>query len=146
MFVFLAAFLPVAFADDSVQDMLNNIPVIETKAPEPTEEKKPDDDDLGEIDLPTYTRSVNEAVVAVWKPKKSLVKKMPDLEAHLLIKLHSDGTLMGVGATKVSPEEDWNEGCIKAIKAAVPLPNPPVTLRAEAARGIEWICAAKNAP
>jgi hypothetical protein len=120
--------------------------VIETKAPEPTEEKKPDDDDLGEIDLPTYTRSVNEAVVAVWKPKKSLVKKMPDLEAHLLIKLHSDGTLMGVGATKVSPEEDWNEGCIKAIKAAVPLPNPPVTLRAEAARGIEWICAAKNAP
>jgi len=53
---------------------------------------------------------------------------------------HGDGTLMAIGYTHLSGEEAWDKACIEAAKAAVPYPAVPVTLRADAARGLDLIC------
>ncbi len=134
---------PVSLADD-IGDLLNKIPTIEQKAPEPAEEEAPAEvDSLAEDGLEVYSERCRSHVLAGFKAPGSAARKNPEIQARVVVKLHGDGSYMGLSMTESSGDKGFDKAVIKALQAAEPLPKPPVTLRNEVARGISVVFTAK---
>lgn len=133
---------PAAANDDDLGGLLDSIPDIETAAPETeeTEEEKRQatlDEDLGQVTLATYQQQVRDHVLAAISLPKGVVKKSGATEFGFVLKITSSGKIDKLGATQLSDNKKLDKKLIEAVRAAAPVPKPPIIHRDDALRGIK---------
>lgn len=137
----IGLFTATASAGEDLGTLLDGIPDIETTAPETEEEaqekKEADlDEDLGQVGLPQYLQTVQAHLLSTMDVPKSIKKKHGDKTIELKIKISSSGRISGMGAVALSGDKKVDKKVIDAVRAAAPLPTPPIVHRADALRGV----------
>lgn len=133
-----AAWADEPTSSEGLNSMLDNVPTIESK-PVPTAEEKPEE---VQVDLASYIKDCRAAVLAKWTPGAKLIKKHPQMEAQILIKIGEDGSILSLSPAKLSGNKSFDASAIEALNAASPLPVPHPSLALEAERGIVIIFSA----
>jgi hypothetical protein len=138
----LSLLVTPASAGDDLGGLLDSIPDIETKAPE-TEETEEDrrqatlDEDLGQVSIGAYQQQVRDHVLAAMSLPKGVVKKSGAVEYGFVLKITSSGKIDQLGATKLADDKKLDKKVIEAVRAAGPVPKPPIVHRDDALRGIK---------
>ena len=130
-----------AHAQDDLDKLLKEIPQIDNPAPAEAEanEKKPEtslDSDLGQVPLDVYISSVQAHLLARLKLSKSMKKKHATTTISLRLKISSSGKVTGMSALTLSGDKRLDARVIETVRAAAPLPSPPIVHRADALRGV----------
>lgn len=137
----LALVCTPARAEDDLGSLLDAIPDIETTTPETPEEveKKTEsdlDEDLGQVSLPEYLRTVQAHLLATMDLPRGIVRKNADTEVQLRLEITSSGRISGMAAVSLTGDKKTDKKVIEAVQGAAPLPAPPIVHRREALRGL----------
>jgi hypothetical protein len=127
--------------DDDLGTLLDGIPDIETTKPqtedEAQEKKEADlDEDLGQVGLPQYIGAVQAHLLGTMDLPKSVIRKHGDKTVELKLEISSSGKISGMAAVALSGDKKVDKKVIEAVRAAAPLPTPPIVHRADALRGV----------
>ncbi len=124
---------PVAFAEDDLGKVLDDIPEIPNAQKEEPEDAAPAP--VEEASLPAYIKSVRTAVIEEWQPKAKLIKKNPKARTQFLIKLDAQGQMTNVSAIDLSGVKAFDQSVLDAIANAT-YPAPPPHILTEVERGV----------
>ena len=124
---------PVAFAEDDLDKILDDIPEIPNAEKEAPDEAAPAP--IEEDSLPAYIKSVRKAVIAEWQPKAKVIKKNPKARAQFLIKLNAEGQMASVSAIDLSGVKAFDQSVLDAIYNTT-FPAPPPHILTEIERGV----------
>ena len=117
-------------ASSAIQDLLGSIPEIEDKkAPEGPVKPPP------EQSFPQYSKTVNDALLQAWAPKKSALKD-PKAVAQLTIKLDSNGAITEVRPLKLSGNKKFDQSVLDVMNTLEAVPAPPSSLMGSASQGM----------
>jgi len=108
---------------DGVRDMLNEIPDIVAPVDPAEEVEKPKV--VEGMDLDGYYRDCRAAVYRYFKAPKSVIKQQPDVEVTFVVKVDSEGTILGLSAPQRSGYKSFDQAALKALNKAGRLPAPP---------------------
>ena len=133
--------VPSASAGDDLGSLLDAIPDIETTRPETPEEesKKQESDldaDLGQVSLPRYLQDVQAHLLGTMDLSKGLVRKHGAETIRLRLEISSSGNISGMAALALTGDKKTDKKVIEAVRAAAPLPAPPIIHRRDALRGV----------
>jgi hypothetical protein len=135
----MALFVTPALADDDLGTLLDSIPDIDTAKQEEEEGVEPPsslDEDLGQIPLPEYIGQVEAHLLQAFKLPKGLAKKNAGASLQFMVKITSSGKVSELRAVALSGNKKLDKIAVASVKAAQPLPIPPIVLRSQALRGV----------
>jgi TonB family protein len=117
--------------EGDLEDMLDNIPTIETPKKKDVKPKV-----NWQLDYQSYSRKCHEAVMPHFKPPKSVRKKNPDIELEVLVSVDLKGNVLGAGVGSRTGVKAFDKAAIKALNKAGQLPPPPAGWNVEKDRVI----------
>jgi len=125
---------PVAFAEDDLGKLLDDIPEVPNAEKEEDKEAAAPPPDA-EAALPAYIKTVRRAVIDEWQPKPKVIKKNPKARAQFLIKLDVNGQMTAVSAVDLSGVKAFDQSVLDAIANAT-FPPPPAHILTDVERGV----------
>lgn len=134
----LATASPALAQDSSIDDLLSNIPDIETK------EQEQEQPDVPDVPFTQYIDEVRAKVLAEWKPKKGTIKKNPGIETRLALEISETGEVTDLNAMVLSGDKKYDQSCVDAVNDAGDMPAPAPNLVSLAKEGVIVVFSGKE--